>query len=966
MHVGFKGYTVYQLKTILRDYLKDKPELKKQLSKPISKLKKYDVGNIIINLKIPIPDAETLPKRVLAYNPLRKYDGATPYTEEEQNKYIDEDEIHYEPLTAKKEYWNKKEKKYELVSLQAHQRKFIEKFIFSNLRGAVVFHGVGTGKTLTAVVSAYYYLKMYPNNKVLVITPSALLYNFIEGMIQYGLDIRDNRYKFYTYEKYIRKRETGENSLVIIDEAHNLRTLIEKSTDIIDDREILIIKKNKRGAYIKMFASDKCHKILCLTATPFVNKPYDVENLLAMVDNREPIKEGDFAQMIGREENRNDFFKYRISHYEKSQTSVFFPERREQIIPIYMDEKYLKEYEQIQFTDDDKLRAFYNGQRNISNSYLDENNPKIDYIIRKILNDKTSKNVVYTAFQDAGILLLQKRLIDSGIKYTMITGKETPSQKEEAKKWYNGYNFNGKYDISKANESGGNSDIDKYINNEYRVMLITKAGAEGVDLVATTNIFLLDTQWNEALTEQIVARAIRFKSHFGLPEDKRYVNVYKLLLVKPSDKETVDKILNNQFPDYNFILGGYKEGKKKESDGLTPLQRAKKHIDFDNEKYKKMNAQEKKEYTNSLTFGYYQTSTNIDKVLSNKKSPSIDLYMFVMSKAKQKTIEEIIHELDTSIKDFESYMSKTETDIRNAIVSLQEKLQRQLTDKEKSTINKKFLEEQKVNVIQRIEEIENSNSFNEMVDKIQKVKDKRKKQEKIKKFQQYFTPKKYVKEILDLCSLKSELKKVSILEPTAGWGNIVKQILQMNKDVHIDIVEIDNENREVLQDLVNVAPDILYLNETKDFLEFLPSEKYDYIIMNPPFHLRKGLKYKKDYYDIDFVKRAFGMLKVGGELIAITSQKWINNKEYSDWLNSHNFYHIEKKLVWKGEGQDELKGSQEKLSDISNLPVSYLKLIKEDNDEDADLLQIDDFTDTLDIKAKQIMENVISINAPIF
>jgi len=80
------------------------------------------------------------------------------------------------------QYVNKEGKK-EYVSLQPHQIKFIKQFVFSNLRGTIAFHGVGSGKTLNAVVCSCYYLKMYPNNKVIVISPSSLLFNFTNGMI---------------------------------------------------------------------------------------------------------------------------------------------------------------------------------------------------------------------------------------------------------------------------------------------------------------------------------------------------------------------------------------------------------------------------------------------------------------------------------------------------------------------------------------------------------------------------------------------------------------------------------------------------------------------------------------------------------------------------------------------------------------------------------------------------------------
>ena len=89
-----------------------------------------------------------------------------------------------------------------------------------------------------------------------------------------------------------------------------------------------------------------------------------------------------------------------------------------------------------------------------------------------------------------------------------------------------------------------------YINDKYRILIITKAGAEGVDTINTNNIILIDSQWNDALSEQIIARAIRYKSHFGLPIDQRYVKVYRTLLMKQSNKQIFDKINSSSFNDW--------------------------------------------------------------------------------------------------------------------------------------------------------------------------------------------------------------------------------------------------------------------------------------------------------------------------------------------------------------------------------------------------------------------------------
>ncbi len=51
--------------------------------------------------------------------------------------------------------------------------------------------------------------------------------------------------------------------------------------------------------------------------------------------------------------------------------------------------------------------------------------------------------------------------------------------------------------------------------------------------------------------------------------------------------------------------------------------------------------------------------------------------------------------------------------------------------------------------------------------------------------------------------------------------------------------EIDQKSREVLEQLVETASDVLTLYEQPSFLEFINPISYDVIIANPPFHLQK-------------------------------------------------------------------------------------------------------------------------------
>jgi superfamily II DNA/RNA helicase len=68
-----------------------------------------------------------------------------------------------------------------------------------------------------------------------------------------------------------------------------------------------------------------------------------------------------------------------------------------------------------------------------------------------------------------------------------------------------------------------------YNENNIRVLFISGAGSEGVDLKNTTDVILLEPSWNQAREAQVVGRAARFKSH----EPGKTVHVWKLVLQKP-------------------------------------------------------------------------------------------------------------------------------------------------------------------------------------------------------------------------------------------------------------------------------------------------------------------------------------------------------------------------------------------------------------------------------------------------
>ena len=113
------------------------------------------------------------------------------------------------------------------LNLRTKQTQFIDKMVYSNNRGGIAFWGVGTGKTVLTVITIRAYLHYYKKGKVVFIAPSGLLSNLIKTLFLFGLDIRDKRIQYFSFEKYVKTGTDCKNALLVIDEAHNLRTHID-------------------------------------------------------------------------------------------------------------------------------------------------------------------------------------------------------------------------------------------------------------------------------------------------------------------------------------------------------------------------------------------------------------------------------------------------------------------------------------------------------------------------------------------------------------------------------------------------------------------------------------------------------------------------------------------------------------------------------------------------------------------
>ncbi len=995
------GLKKYQLLNIIEQYNERNQNEKiiKYKTKNIAELEKMillKIGDIrkknykIIETNIYAPD-------IYKKAGINKYN--TLYQEEFINN-LNQNERFKNPLQALNEYRDK-EGKIAFLTPQDHQRKFILQFIYSTLRGSVCFHGVGSGKTLTAVISSYYYLKLYPNNKVIVISPSALLYNFVSGMVQYGLDKNDNRYSFYTYDKYVRNPELGKNALLIVDEAHNLRTFMNvyeqqdpetgQPLHTASGQPIYQSMANKRGFKIWNNCARMCHKIILLTGTMFINRLYDIENLLAMVDARVPETPDSYEIILEDVNSIKDYFNYKISYYvkddetKKSDSEIFFPRRNEKILAVYMNEDEEKKYNSIKNNGypkpirskksgdgDGDPNAFYSAEKYASNMIGKNENKKLDEIIKLIKANPLQKYIIYSNLNDYGVLNIEQRIIKEfgENKVVKITGKQNTTQKEDSKLYFNYYDFNGKINF----DFSLNLNHSKYQNSTKNIMLITRAGAEGVDTINCQNMIIYDSQWNDALTEQIIARAIRFKSHHGLPPKERYVNVYRILYCFEDDKKIINDIqkgkvdfikLNEELKDevhqqlkdikinskaYLPTLKELKELKLKDKifipakseyrtiKGMWGRQNKTELIMEGWDMYEILSKDhERKNWRTKMYYKWKSINDNNmtpEEILEREQKlkdtlHSVDLKLYIMAKSKQARIDDFISHLGKAINLYESYESK----IINMIRKEEMKKQKPLTEEEKIQIYRKEHNEEKNEIL-----------------KFKLLGETKNERNKKNRLQQFFTGELLSQYVFEYSSLRNAHTNINILEPTAGVGALIKPILTMIDDkklidLNIDLVEIDIENRKSLLELQKKAPTIIKVLNQNNVLTFKSSTRYDYIFMNPPFHLRQNedKNLRGDVYDYDFIMKAFGILKVGGELMCITGGSWLNDKSFIKWTQNKKLMIFEYKVINEIETKtkDEAKRKREMLKFSGTkvkTTITVIKITKLSEEMDNEIL----------------------------
>ena len=393
-----------------------------------------------------------------------------------------------------------------LLPLREHQVKVVE-FMQHN-DSLLVIHGTGLGKTLTAVTTSQCFLDDNPGSGVTVIGPASLLSNFKKEMRAYGIDSEDPRYQFYSFEKFMNLVKAGEvpdceDRLLIVDEAHNLRN------------------PGSLRAKSVYRCSNVAAKRLLLSATPFMNSIQDFVPLINILYGRQvaSTKRSDRDQtpyVIPKNLTESSLADLRSLlrgkvDFENTRSDRHFPEEIIHYVPVPMSREYFARFDPLTRGLESFGMIFTEPWRFLNGYRRAVNKAGTEYFSAKVIRAvpilTEGKSILYSSWIEFGINTVKSALRDTGITYAEYSGATSPTRRDRI--------------VAEFNEGS------------IQVLIITKAGGEGLDLKGVRNVVVLDPPWNDSSLRQIIGRAIRYKSHRHLPPAERVVNVYLMVLTEP-------------------------------------------------------------------------------------------------------------------------------------------------------------------------------------------------------------------------------------------------------------------------------------------------------------------------------------------------------------------------------------------------------------------------------------------------
>jgi SNF2 family DNA or RNA helicase len=423
-----------------------------------------------------------------------------------------------------KDFWEGFHKEADLrdtTTLQPHQERVIKKL--KKTPGLLLYHGLGSGKSLSAIAAAQ-------GDYTDVVVPAALRTNYQKEVKKHTKAYHP---EIMSYEQSMKRPQSG--STLVMDEAQ------------------AIGQSSSQRSKAMMEKAKGYNKRILLSGTPVRNHPHELGPMFNVLrgDNQIPsdpkkfddkfiqsvkVKPSLWARVVhGAEAGEEQRIKnpHQFSSLVKgfvdyhAPSTEGFPAVTHETIRTPMSGEQMKYYNVVMGRASPALRykiragmpvskreakslnSFLSGARQITTSTAGfggkEISPKLQTAVTALdemhKKDRNFRGLVYSNFLDSGAKPYAKELENRGISHAVFDGSLTDKKRQKM--------------------------VEDYNAGRTKVLIISGAGAQGLDLKGTKLVQILSPHWNEATTNQVEGRAVRFGSHEELPDSEKHVLVQR-------------------------------------------------------------------------------------------------------------------------------------------------------------------------------------------------------------------------------------------------------------------------------------------------------------------------------------------------------------------------------------------------------------------------------------------------------
>jgi hypothetical protein len=415
------------------------------------------------------------------------------------------------------------------VVLQPHQERIREK-LKQDIPGLLAYHGLGSGKTLASMAAG----EATPGPKE-VIVPAALRENYMAQLRRFVTDPK--QYHIRSYDLATATQGQPRAGLTIFDEAQRMgrpESQMSKLPGLVHGKKLLL-----SGTPIRNEPSELVPILQAISSDrdiPQTSKEFDKRFI-----DRQTVTPGFLGRLFGRKEEVVENIKNRAKlkallagRVDYHPTTGAFPGVSEENIDVDMSPPQTEMYNGLLNSqpilahkirrnlppskqESQQLNAFMAGVRQISNnprSYdtrLQElpgddvdHSPKMKRMIDEVTKraqDPDFRGLIYSNYLESGIIPLSRRLSALGISNAVFTGDIGDLERRRIVEGYN--------------------------KGKIKTLLISGAGAEGLDLRGTQLVQIMEPHWNNPRLDQVIGRAVRYGSHSHLPKEKQKVMVQR-------------------------------------------------------------------------------------------------------------------------------------------------------------------------------------------------------------------------------------------------------------------------------------------------------------------------------------------------------------------------------------------------------------------------------------------------------